>query len=137
MSWLRNVVHNCLVHPVLPFVPGELGDLLHRMNAGWAFSGSDRLESGARRREDALVTAMQEGVDITIHDLMHLVDADTPGAELFRVVCQDWAADIQERAGLTGPRIGTVYVENRDGLLEIRLVTRLPYPRPSLKVVAA
>lgn len=36
-QWLKDFVHNCVVHPVLPFVPAKLGDWLHDKNADWAF----------------------------------------------------------------------------------------------------
>ena len=131
MSLLKDIVHNCLIHPLLPFLPKELGDVLHDVNAAWAFGTLER-------RPDALRTAMEEGVDISVHELMHLLEADAPGADLFRVVCSEWSADDVKRAGPNGPRIGTVYVENCDGLLEVRLVTRLPYPQAeSPRVVAA
>ena len=52
-----------------------------------------------------------------------------------------WAIEDPERAGPDGPRIGTIYVEDVDGHIEVRLVTRLPHPNTStpttFQVVAA
>jgi len=36
-QWLRDFVHNCIVHPLLPFLPRQFGNDLHRKNAAWAF----------------------------------------------------------------------------------------------------
>lgn len=36
-AWLRDVVHNCLVHPLLPFLPVRVADRFHDANADWAF----------------------------------------------------------------------------------------------------
>lgn len=36
-SWFRDVVHNCFIHPWLPFLPVAWGDALHDRNAKWAF----------------------------------------------------------------------------------------------------
>jgi len=66
--------------------------------------------------------------DITVHDLMNLDTADTPAAMLIRSLCDDWVADSIRRAGPDGPRIGTIILENDEGGLTLRLVTRLGYP---------
>ncbi len=36
-QWLKDFVHNCLVHPLLPFRPSKLGDDWHERNGKWAF----------------------------------------------------------------------------------------------------
>lgn len=36
-KWIKDFVHNCIVHPLLPFLPEQVGDRLHRQNAIWAF----------------------------------------------------------------------------------------------------
>lgn len=36
-SWLRAFVHNCIVHPLMQFLPRRVGDALHDRNAKWAF----------------------------------------------------------------------------------------------------
>ncbi len=38
--WFRAFVHNCLVHPLLPFLPERWGDALHDRNGLWAFRES-------------------------------------------------------------------------------------------------
>lgn len=35
--WLKDFVHNCLVHPLLPFLPKGFGNRLHEKNGKWAF----------------------------------------------------------------------------------------------------
>lgn len=32
-SWLVSVLHNCFVHPLLPFLPHKLGQRLHDWSA--------------------------------------------------------------------------------------------------------
>lgn len=124
MIWIRDFIHNCLVHPLLPFLPTEMGDRLHDVNAQWAFGET---HPDPFKHRDAVEQALRgkSGIDITVHDLMHLAHSDSAGAELFRVMCDGWACDDPDRAGPEGPRIGTIYVEDLDGHLEIRLVTRL------------
>ena len=36
-QWGREFVHNCLIHPLLPFLPRRVGDALHERNGKWAF----------------------------------------------------------------------------------------------------
>jgi len=69
-------------------------------------------------------------VDVTIHDLMHLDTSDSVPARLIRTVCKAWEAGCPERSGPNGPRIGTFFIESNEGLLQLRLVTRLGYPKP-------
>jgi hypothetical protein len=45
-DFIRSVIHNVLVHPVLPFLPRKLAKKIHERNAAWAypegpFSGLD------------------------------------------------------------------------------------------------
>jgi len=37
-NWLKAFTHNCIVHPLMMFVPREIGDKMHDRNANWAFS---------------------------------------------------------------------------------------------------
>lgn len=37
-QWLKGFVHNCVVHPVMPFLPVRVANWLHDKNANWAFS---------------------------------------------------------------------------------------------------
>lgn len=37
LEWVRDAVHNCLVHPLLPFLPARVGDRLHEASARWAY----------------------------------------------------------------------------------------------------
>lgn len=37
MWWLKTFVHNCIVHPMLPFLPENFACLLHDRNANWAY----------------------------------------------------------------------------------------------------
>lgn len=123
-NWIKDFVHNALVHPLLPFLPTATGNALHDWNAKWAY-GDPHARTSA---EAPSRFPPPGGMDLTAHDLMNLATSSSEGAELFRFVCDAWAGEGAERAGPTGPRIGTVYVENNDGLLEIRLVTRLSHP---------
>lgn len=36
-KWLKSFVHNCVVHPMMPFLPVKAADWLHDKNATWAF----------------------------------------------------------------------------------------------------
>ena len=35
--WIKSFVHNCLVHPLMQFLPAQVGTELHDRNANWAF----------------------------------------------------------------------------------------------------
>lgn len=41
--WLKDFVHNCVVHPMMPFLPVKVANWLHDKNANWAF-GVGRLD---------------------------------------------------------------------------------------------
>jgi len=36
-KWLKAFVHNCLVHPLMMFLPTGLAHSMHDANAAWAF----------------------------------------------------------------------------------------------------
>ena len=36
-NWLKSFVHNVIVHPLMQFLPRDLGTKLHDKNANWAF----------------------------------------------------------------------------------------------------
>lgn len=36
-QWLKEYVHNAIVHPLMPFLPKAWGDEMHDRNARWAF----------------------------------------------------------------------------------------------------
>ena len=51
-SWLKLFVHNCLVHPLLPFLPEKFAYKLHEMNGKWAFCNSKPPEESSEARGD-------------------------------------------------------------------------------------
>ena len=42
-QWLKDFTHNCIVHPLMMFLPKKLAHELHDRNANWAF-GLDRCD---------------------------------------------------------------------------------------------
>ena len=34
-SWLASIFHNCVAHPLLPFLPAPWGEWLHDITAEW------------------------------------------------------------------------------------------------------
>ncbi|MFA6198973.1 MAG: hypothetical protein WC679_01040 [Bacteroidales bacterium] len=36
-QWIKDFIHNCVIHPLLPFLPIKDGNKLHDENAVWAF----------------------------------------------------------------------------------------------------
>jgi hypothetical protein len=36
-QWLKDFVHNCIAHPLMPFLPPKLATEWHDKNANWAF----------------------------------------------------------------------------------------------------
>lgn len=38
VKWIKDVIHNCIVHPLMPFLSVQLATRLHDHNANWAFS---------------------------------------------------------------------------------------------------
>ena len=37
-QWLKEFVHNSLIHPILPFIPKKMANKLHEYNANWTFN---------------------------------------------------------------------------------------------------
>lgn len=37
IDFLKSVIHNVLVHPVLPFMPRKWAKVIHEHNAEWAY----------------------------------------------------------------------------------------------------
>lgn len=42
-QWFKDFVHNCIVHPMMPFLPVAIANALHDRNATWAF-GLERFD---------------------------------------------------------------------------------------------
>ena len=42
-QWLKDFTHNCIVHPMMMFLPRKWAQELHDKNANWAF-GLDRYD---------------------------------------------------------------------------------------------
>ena len=40
-QWLKELLHNCVIHPILPFLPRRWAIALHRWNGEWTFGGED------------------------------------------------------------------------------------------------
>ena len=40
-QWLKELFHNCVMHPLLPFLPKKLGDDWHERNGIWTY-GEDK-----------------------------------------------------------------------------------------------
>ena len=36
-DFIRSVIHNVLVHPILPFLPRKWAKVIHEKNAAWAY----------------------------------------------------------------------------------------------------
>ena len=69
-QWLKDFVHNCVVHPAMPFLPVRVANWLHDKNANWAF-GLERfdelgLEQGlmTRKFDESQVANRLTGRDI-------------------------------------------------------------------------
>jgi len=52
-SWFKSFVHNCIVHPLMQFLPQKIGTKLHDSNAEWAFSLNRYDELKLERQKDA------------------------------------------------------------------------------------
>ena len=52
-QWLLSVLHNCIVHPLMPFVPSRIGNTMHDVTATWAFPDyDDSTSQGSRHPPD-------------------------------------------------------------------------------------
>lgn len=49
-QWLKSFVHNCVVHPAMPFLPVKLANWVHDKNANWAFGLNRYDEVGLEQR---------------------------------------------------------------------------------------
>lgn len=52
-SWFKSFVHNCIVHPLMQFLPRDLANEMHDRNADWAFSLNRYDELKLERQKDA------------------------------------------------------------------------------------
>lgn len=43
-KWLKEFVHNCIVHPAMMFLPSDKASLMHDKNADWAFGKDSRYD---------------------------------------------------------------------------------------------
>jgi hypothetical protein len=55
-SYLKEFVHNCIVHPLMMFMPASYATAMHDKNADWAFGKTSRydelrIEKGAETEE--------------------------------------------------------------------------------------
>ena len=50
-KYFKEFTHNCLVHPMMMFIPRKWGDALHDRNADWAFGKKTRLDEIALERK--------------------------------------------------------------------------------------
>lgn len=41
MRWLKYFIHNCIIHPMMPFLPTRTAVKLHDKNANWAFGSEE------------------------------------------------------------------------------------------------
>lgn len=37
-QWLKEFTHNCIVHPLMMFLPKKIGIKIHNLNADWVFN---------------------------------------------------------------------------------------------------
>lgn len=63
-KWLKDFVHNCVVHPAMPFLPVKVANWLHDKNANWAF-GLERYDEVWL--EQGLMTRKFDESEITKH----------------------------------------------------------------------
>ena len=49
--WLKEFTHNCVIHPLMMFVPRHLGDWMHDKNADWAFGSESRFDEITLERQ--------------------------------------------------------------------------------------
>ena len=74
-QWTKDFIHNCVVHPMLPFLPTELGDKLHDRNGKWAFP-----QSQSTSRSIGAVPGANPSSRYTLHVEAGVYESDTlPG----------------------------------------------------------
>ena len=44
LNWLKEFVHNVIVHPTMMFMPSSLATKMHDKNADWAFGTGQRYD---------------------------------------------------------------------------------------------
>lgn len=37
IQWLKELVHNCMIHPLLPFLPKRWAERLHNWHGDWTY----------------------------------------------------------------------------------------------------
>lgn len=62
-QWLKDFVHNCVVHPMMPFLPVKVANWLHDKNANWAF--------GLERYDELALEDKKKPIDKQLAQLTH------------------------------------------------------------------
>lgn len=60
-QWLKSFVHNCVVHPAMPFLPVKVANWLHDKNANWAF--------GLERYDELALEGKKKPIDKQLAEL--------------------------------------------------------------------
>ena len=60
IQYLKDYVHNAIVHPMMMFLPKDLAHLLHDTNANWAF-GKERYDEIKIEEEMKAEKILQKG----------------------------------------------------------------------------
>ena len=43
-QWLKDFTHNCIVHPMMMFMPKKWANQLHDRNAGWCWGKENHVD---------------------------------------------------------------------------------------------
>ncbi len=77
-QWLKEFVHNCVVHPMMPFLPVKLANSLHDKNATWAFGLNRFDEFGLEQKNRHYWTGRQEYWNYKFYTESCLADGNPP-----------------------------------------------------------
>ncbi len=40
-QWLKEIIHNCFLHPLLPFLPSKFAEKIHDKNGRWTYQAPE------------------------------------------------------------------------------------------------
>lgn len=101
-QWLKDFVHNCVVHPAMPFLPVNVANWLHDKNANWAF-GLERYDEVALEGKKSELTPQEVKEWQVYLDLTHYQAKDSEKTTTY--------VSIPEDAILTGRKMLTFIEE--------------------------